>query len=257
MSGTCWQLNLIRLLPLSRSPSVLSIGQELLTSLSTLRSSMKTKVTNASNQLLYREETRAARVTVLVVVVVALCWGPYISSLILHTGQSPSSPPEWLNPLTLAFLICYAVISPLIYSYRSKKVQSNVKEMLGIRSRITKQEKMFKKRKSFSCPQLVLTTCQSLPVPEGEMTKKKTCNSWTDIQGRQMLLTLPIGQVNGDNQCIADQDTSERTSCMESILQPWKQQIQFAIKFQSRKASSVIRDSEQFSLAQLNMDISL
>ena len=50
--------------------------------------------------LLYREETKATRLTVLVVLVVALCWGPYVTSLLLHTGHTPLPPPSWLQPLS-------------------------------------------------------------------------------------------------------------------------------------------------------------
>jgi len=136
---------------LVRSPSVRSTGQQLLSNFSTLRSSMKSKLSHASALLLYREETRAARVTVLIVLVVALCWGPYLSCLILHTGHTPFLPPYWLHPLSLTLLNCYTVISPLIYAFRSKRVQQDVKEALGIKPRLTKQEKMFRKLKSFSC----------------------------------------------------------------------------------------------------------
>ena len=89
---------------LSRSPSIRSTGQQLLTNFSTLSSSMKSKISHASAVLLYKEETRAARVTVLVVLVVALCWGPYLTCLILHTGHTPLSPPPWLHPFSLALL---------------------------------------------------------------------------------------------------------------------------------------------------------
>jgi hypothetical protein len=124
---------------------------------------------NASTLLMYREETRAARVTVLVVLAVALCLGPFFSSLILHTGHTHYSPPEWLHTLSLP----YAVISSIIYSYCSKRVLSDVKEMLGIKSHITKQEKMFKKRKSFSSPQLVRKSCHTPPAPEREIPNLK------------------------------------------------------------------------------------
>ena len=150
---------------ISRSPSLHSTSQQLRTNFSTLTSSMKSKLSHASALLLYKDETRAARVTVMIVLVVALCWGPYLTCLILHTGHTPLSPPTWLHPLSLALLNCYTVISPLIYAYRSRRVQQDVKEVLGIKQRLTKQEKMFKKLKSFSCPHLALTSCNTMPGP--------------------------------------------------------------------------------------------
>ncbi len=40
---------------------------------------------------MFREETRAARVTVVVVLVVAVCWSPYLASILIHTGETPYS----------------------------------------------------------------------------------------------------------------------------------------------------------------------
>merc|ERR1719483_769834 len=166
---------------------------------------MKTKISHASAVLLYKEENRAARVTVLVVLVVALCWGPYLACLILHTGHTPLSPPSWLLPLSLALLNCYTVISPLIYAYRSRRVQRDVKKVFGIKPRLTKQEKQFKNLKSFSCPHLVLASCQSMSGPGLSMANMKTCRSFTDMKARQFHLTFPVAS------CSDDQWTDSRT----------------------------------------------
>jgi hypothetical protein len=40
---------------------------------------------------MFREETRAARVTVVVVLVVAVCWSPYLASILMHTGEASYS----------------------------------------------------------------------------------------------------------------------------------------------------------------------
>ena len=202
---------------LSRSPSIRSTGQQLLTNFSTLHSSMKSKISHASAVLLYKEENRAARVTVLIVLLVALCWGPYLTCLILHTGHTLLSPPSWLQPLSLALLNCYTVISPLMYAYRSRRVQRDVKKLLGIKPRLTKQEKMFKKLKSFSCPHLALTSCQTLPGPGLSLPRMKASRSFNDMKARQLNLTLPTAYCSEDHwtDSRTDPNPTEITPCIE------------------------------------------
>lgn len=196
-----------------------STSQQILANFSNLTSSMKSKLSHASTLLLYKEETRAARVTILIVLVVALCWGPYLTCLILHTGHTPVPPPPWLHPLSLALINCYTVISPLIYAYRSRKVQRDVKEVLGIKTHMTKQEKMFKKLKSFSCPHLALTSCNTLPGPVVSLPTMKACRSFTDMKARQFHLTMPAGG-NGDH-------CSETTPCIEITPPTWPHKTSF------------------------------
>ena len=248
---------------LSRSPSIRSTGQQLLTNFSTLRSSMKTKLSNASALLLYKEETRAARVTVLVVLVVALCWGPYLACLILHTGHTPFSPPSWLHPLSLALLNCYTVISPLIYAYRSRRVQRDVKKVFGIKPKLTKQEKMFKKLKSFSCPHLVLTSCQTFPAPGVSTANMKACRSFTDMKARQFHLTLPIAcNSETDQWTDSHTDPTELTPCIEITPPTWDPRTSFDSGYNEGKQSSSSwggrrRSTDNFKLSPYNMDVNL
>ena len=254
-----------RKISLSPSPSIRSTGQHLLTSFSNLRSSMKTKISHASALLLYKEETRAARVTVLIVLVVALCWGPYLTCLILHTGHTPLSPPSWLHPLSLALLNCYTVISPLIYAYRSRRVQRDVKKVFGIKPNLTKQEKMFKKLKSFSCPHLVLTSCQSLPGPGLSMTNMKACHSFTDMKAKQFHLTMPIVSCSEDQwtESQTDPTLTELTPCIEITPPTWEPRTSFDSGYteERRPLTSWFtvrrRSTENYKLTPFNMDVRL
>ena len=68
--------------------------------------------------------------TVLVVVAVLLCWTPHCSILlILATGFA--NPPPWLHLTSLAALNLYTVLSPLLFAYRSRRVQRDIARLLG------------------------------------------------------------------------------------------------------------------------------
>ena len=244
---------------LSRSPSIRSYGEHLLTNLSTLHTSMKSRLSNASALVLYREETRAARVTVVIILLVTVCWGPYLVSLILHTGHTPLSPPPWLHTLSLALLHCFSVLSPLLYSYRSRQVQKDIKKLLGIKSSLSNEEKIFKKLKSYSCPQLVLTTCQTLPGPGLSLVKMRSSFSVTDFKDRHLTLhTAP---------CSDDINTSETTPCIEITPPPpdqdWETRTSFDSGYTEERSSSMPcfsgrrRSKENNKLSLCNMDIHL
>ena len=68
--------------------------------------------------------------TVLVVAAVFLCWAPHcFILLLLATGLL--TPPAWLHLLSLALLNLYTVLSPLLFAYRSRRVQRDIARLLG------------------------------------------------------------------------------------------------------------------------------
>ncbi len=62
---------------LSRSPSMKSTTSNLIHLTSNLRASMRSKLSHASHLILYGEESKAAKVTILVVLSILFCWAPY------------------------------------------------------------------------------------------------------------------------------------------------------------------------------------
>ena len=66
----------------------------------------------------------------LVVAAVFLCWAPHCSILLLlATGLL--NPPPWLHLLSLALLNLYTVLSPLLFAFRSRRVQRDIARLLG------------------------------------------------------------------------------------------------------------------------------
>merc|ERR1712038_1209252 len=117
---------------LYRSPSMKSTGSNILHLTSNLRASMRSKLSHASHLLLYGEEGRAAKVTILVVLSIAFCWLPYCAMTfysLFHKRNPP--PPLWTFDLALICGLCNTIFSPILYAFRSKRVQRDVKKVFG------------------------------------------------------------------------------------------------------------------------------
>ena len=158
---------------------------------------MRSKLSHASNLLLYSEESRAAKVTVFVLMALAFCWVPYFSMILVNLFVD-NGPPKWANFLGIICGLSNSAISPILYAFRSKRVQRDVKKALGLfssrrkssrhvlRKRITKENKnqleqnfreidftkklhsKIKRVKSLSCPQLLVSSV-------GENESSTTC----------------------------------------------------------------------------------
>lgn len=109
----------------SRTPSLRSTSSQIVHNL-------RYRISNAS-LFLYREEARAARVSVLVLVLVVCCWMPYHVLLALHgfagwTNRLPS----YAYHLTLVAVLINALSSPFLYAYRSRRIQREVRRLFGL-----------------------------------------------------------------------------------------------------------------------------
>lgn len=91
--------------------------------------SLKHRISNGS-LFKYREETRAARVSALVIVMGLICWSPYVLlSVIKNLPQySDYEFPHEYDVLALSFLILAAYISPLLFGYRSRRVKRELRK---------------------------------------------------------------------------------------------------------------------------------
>ncbi|XP_071748789.1 adenosine receptor A2b [Lepeophtheirus salmonis] len=96
---------------------------------------IKHKISNAS-QFMYREESRTAKISMIVIVLVALCWGPFYIYL-LGKGlrlEDERLFPYWSKCIILGLTCLYSVISPMVFAYRSKRLQSEVRKLFHFRS---------------------------------------------------------------------------------------------------------------------------
>lgn len=109
----------------SRTPSLRSTSSQIVHNL-------RYRISNAS-LFLYREEARAARVSVLVLVLVVCCWMPYHVLLALHGWAGWSHRlPSYAYHLTLVAVLINALSSPFLYAYRSRRIQREVRRLFGL-----------------------------------------------------------------------------------------------------------------------------
>jgi predicted membrane protein len=91
-------------------------------------SSLKYRISNAS-MFRYREETRAARVSALVIVMALVCWLPYVTVLGLRTLTDI---PLYVHYVSITLLVSAALISPWLFAYRNRRIQREARRLLGI-----------------------------------------------------------------------------------------------------------------------------
>lgn len=124
--------------------------------------SLKHRISNGS-LFRYREETRAARISALVIVMGLICWSPYVLlSTIKNLPQySDYAFPHEYDVLALSFLILAAYASPLLFGYRSRRVKRELRkffcfhrELSYKNNRSLMAKKVLKRRHSSTLSQL-------------------------------------------------------------------------------------------------------
>ncbi|CAG9767739.1 unnamed protein product [Ceutorhynchus assimilis] len=101
---------------------------------------LKHKISNAS-VFRYREETRAAKISVIVIFMVLICYVPYGLTLVLTSGCIKISSGQIFNYLSLVLLVFSNVISPFLFGYRNKRVKREIGRLLGLVPPSNKQNK--------------------------------------------------------------------------------------------------------------------
>lgn len=100
--------------------------------------SLKHRISNGS-LFRYREETRAARISALVIVMGLICWSPYV--LLSVTKNLPQYSdhkfPHEYDVLALSFLFLAAYASPLLFGYRSRRVKRELRRFFCFRRELS------------------------------------------------------------------------------------------------------------------------
>ncbi|XP_034175618.1 uncharacterized protein LOC117602131 [Osmia lignaria lignaria] len=100
--------------------------------------SLKDRISNGSI-FRHREETRAARISAVVIVMGLICWSPYV--VLLLTKNLPRSTgqhlPHKYDVLASSFFILAAYISPLLFGYRSKRVKRELRRFFCFRKELS------------------------------------------------------------------------------------------------------------------------
>lgn len=98
---------------------------------------LKHRISNAS-LFKYREETRAARISALVIVMGLICWTPHVVVLILsNVADEHELASRHLDTLALSFLVLSTYVSPLLFGYRSKRVKRELRKFFCFRKELS------------------------------------------------------------------------------------------------------------------------
>ena len=94
-----------------------------------MRRSMRCKMSHANAMVLYYgkiEESRAAKITLLILLMIVFCWTPYYVMIFAHVMDLAEFSSDISN-LCIACAFSNTVISPLLYAYRSRRVKREIK----------------------------------------------------------------------------------------------------------------------------------
>ncbi|XP_069170931.1 probable G-protein coupled receptor No18 isoform X1 [Procambarus clarkii] len=108
----------------SRTPSTRSTSSQIVTNL-------RYRISNAS-LFLHKEESRAAKISVVVIVLFFACWLPYYAAALLHTTLFQVWMPGVVQSVVMVLALTNSVVSPYVYLYRSRRIQREVRRLLGL-----------------------------------------------------------------------------------------------------------------------------
>ncbi|XP_012232871.1 uncharacterized protein [Linepithema humile] len=128
-SSSCLLTPIVTITPAPGKPGSALHRVASIRSTSSYINSLKHRISNGS-LFKYREETRAARISALVIVMGLICWSPYVLLTVMKNlpQYSDYEFPHQYDVLALSFLILTAYASPLLFGYRSKRVKRELRK---------------------------------------------------------------------------------------------------------------------------------
>ncbi|EDV44402.1 uncharacterized protein Dana_GF18953 [Drosophila ananassae] len=96
-------------------------------------SSLRHRLSNASSLFKYREESRAARISILVVVMFVVSYLPF-GLLVLLQSRLSAANFGGSSQLAIFMILLANISSPFIFAYRNKRVRRGVKRLCGLES---------------------------------------------------------------------------------------------------------------------------
>ena len=112
--------------------------------------SIRHRLSNASSLFKYREESRAARISILVVVMFLISYLPY-GVLVLMQGHNSFLEASDQSLLAIFTVVLANLSSPFIFAYRNKRVRRGVRRLLGIDKKTNERlQKLSNIKRSYS-----------------------------------------------------------------------------------------------------------
>lgn len=112
-------------MPISVRPPKTSLGY---------MTSIRHRLSNASSMFKYREESRAARISILVVIMFLVSYIPF-GLLVVAEGHDSFLSTYQQTVLAIFFVVLANIISPLIFAYRNKRVRRGIQRLVSVPGR--------------------------------------------------------------------------------------------------------------------------
>lgn len=96
--------------------------------------SIRHRLSNASSLFKYREESRAARISILVVIMFLISYIPF-GLLVLTEGHNTLLSNYSQTVMAILTVVLANISSPFIFAYRNKRVRRGVKRLIGLEAR--------------------------------------------------------------------------------------------------------------------------
>ncbi|CAG9861346.1 unnamed protein product, partial [Phyllotreta striolata] len=179
-------------------------------------SNLKHKISNAS-VFKYREETRAAKISVIVIFLVLICYLPYGITLVLCSKCIEVKTSQIFNYLSLILLVLSNIISPFLFGYRNKRVKREICKMFNLANHSQNLDVVDKPRRhsavknaSFDClePNLesnlparvipeVVVTCKNETERKSILKRVYNSSNWASYK-KCNFITVPDSCLSGD-----------------------------------------------------------
>ncbi|XP_065354810.1 uncharacterized protein LOC135949240 [Calliphora vicina] len=111
-------------------------------------SSLRHRLSNASSLFKYRDESRAARISILVVIMFLVSYLPF-GFLVLLQCRVPAANFEESSQLAIFMILLANLSSPFIFAYRNKRVRRGVKRLVGLNALC--RDSQLQRQSSSSC----------------------------------------------------------------------------------------------------------
>lgn len=111
-------------LPPSRASSIRSTSSYIV-------HNIRHRISNAS-LFRYREETRAARISAMVIVMALLCWLPFFIVISLYPGICLGKFPHfpyYLDAFSIVLLLASTIISPFLFAFRNRQIKKEIRKI--------------------------------------------------------------------------------------------------------------------------------
>ncbi|XP_072157999.1 uncharacterized protein [Bemisia tabaci] len=205
---------------------------------SSLVSTLKYRISNAS-LFRYREESRAARISVLVIIMSLICWLPFNLILLVNSSLFKFSYqiPHYLFILSLVSLVLSAIISPLLFAHRNRRIHNELLKICLVKRSNNFYKKCNNRHKKINKSNFKLKTNYS-------QTALEIFNNHLD--NSNISEHSQLSNSNCNKSCSPDEN-SNRSNKMSFDLTNYLNNFKNKFDF-NHKRDSIILDSDNFKI---------